>query len=102
EDEGKHAVYFNRGVAGSQAYVRKFGDLRPAEVPNREAFRWLSRGLFRAMLNFIHKVNGPDWGLRVAAYELQQGAVLNAFRKAAESRADVKIIFDDRAQTDGT
>jgi hypothetical protein len=101
EDEGKHAVYFNRGVAGSQAYVRNFGDLRPAEVPNREAFRWLSRGLFRAMLNFIHKANGPDWGLRVAAYELQQGAVLNAFRKAAESRADVKIIFDARAKTNG-
>jgi len=101
EDEGKHAVYFNRGVAGSQAYVRKFGDRRPAEVPNREAFRWLSRGLFRAMLNFIHKANGPDWGLRVAAYELQQGAVLNAFRKAAESGADVKIIFDARAKTNG-
>jgi phosphatidylserine/phosphatidylglycerophosphate/cardiolipin synthase-like enzyme len=101
EDEGKHAVYFNRGVAGSQAYVRKFGDRRPSEVSNREAFRWLSRGLFRAMLNFIHKANGPDWGLRVAAYELQQGAVLNAFRKAAESGADVKIIFDARAKTNG-
>ena len=34
EDEGQHAVYFNRGVAGSQAYVRKFGDRRPADVPN--------------------------------------------------------------------
>ena len=34
EDQGQHAVYFNRGVAGSQAYVRKFGDRRPAQVPN--------------------------------------------------------------------
>jgi phosphatidylserine/phosphatidylglycerophosphate/cardiolipin synthase-like enzyme len=101
EDEGQHAVYFNRGVAGSQAYVRKFGDRRPSNVPNREAFRWLSRGLFRAMLDFIHKANGPDWGLRVAAYELQQGAVLNAFRAAADSEADVKIIFDAREKTNG-
>ena len=101
EDQGQHAVYFNRGVAGSQAYVAKFGDRRPADVPDREAFRWLSRGLFRAMLNFIHKANGPDWGLRAAAYELQQGAVLNAFRKAAESKADVKIIFDARVKANG-
>jgi phosphatidylserine/phosphatidylglycerophosphate/cardiolipin synthase-like enzyme len=101
EDEGQHAVYFNRGVAGSQAYVRKFGDRRPADVPNRAAFQWLSRGLFRAMLDFIHKANGPDWGLRVSSYELQQGAVLNAFREAADSEADVKIIFDARAKANG-
>ena len=90
EDEGQHAVYFNRGVAGSQAYVRKFGDRRPADVPNRAAFQWLSRGLFRAMLDFIHKANGPDWGLRVSSYELQQGAVLNAFREAADLRSGCK------------
>ena len=29
EDEGKHAVYFNRGVAGSQAYVRRFRNKKP-------------------------------------------------------------------------
>jgi phosphatidylserine/phosphatidylglycerophosphate/cardiolipin synthase-like enzyme len=101
EDEGQHAVYFNRGVAGSQAYVRKFGDRRPADVPNRAAFQWLSRGLFRAMLDFIHKANGPDRGLRVAAYELQQGAVLKALREAADSEADVKIIFDARVKANG-
>ena len=101
EDEGQHAVFFNRGVAGSQAYVRKFGDRRPADVPNRAAFQWLSRGLFRAMLDFIHKANGPDWGLRVAAYELQQGAVLKALREAADSEADVKIIFDARVKANG-
>ena len=101
EDEGQHAVYFNRGVAGSQAYVRKFGDRRPADVPNRAAFQWLSRGLFRAMLDFIHKANGPDSGLRVAAYELQQGAVLKALREAADSEADVKIIFDARVKANG-
>jgi mannose-6-phosphate isomerase-like protein (cupin superfamily) len=39
EAEGQHAVYFNRGVAGSQAYVRKFDDRRPSDVPDRAAFR---------------------------------------------------------------
>jgi phosphatidylserine/phosphatidylglycerophosphate/cardiolipin synthase-like enzyme len=96
EDEGTHAVYFNRGVAGSQAYARKFGNRRPDQVPNREAFRWLSRGLFKAMLDFIAQADSKRFGLRASVYEFRQGAVLKAFRKAADKGADVKIIFDDR------
>lgn len=96
EDEGTHAVYFNRGVAGSQAYARKFGNRRPDQVPNREAFRWLSRGLFKAMLDFIAQANSKKFGIRACVYEFQQGGVLKAFRKAVDAGADVKIIFDDR------
>lgn len=96
EDKGTHAVYFNRGVAGSQAYARKFGNRRPDQVPNREAFRWLSRGLFKAMLDFIAQADSNRFGLRASVYEFRQGAVLKAFRKAADKGADVKIIFDDR------
>ena len=96
EDEGTHAVYFNRGVAGSQAYARKFGNRRPDQVPDREAFRWLSRGLFKAMLDFIGQADSDRFGLRACVYEFRQGAVLKAFRKAADKGADVKIIFDDR------
>lgn len=102
EDKGKHAVYFNRGVAGSQAYVRKFGDLPPDKVPNREAWRWLSRGLFRALLRFIGQAKGERYGLRAAVYEFNQGAVLKEFAKASESGADVKIIFDARENKPNT
>lgn len=104
EDEvkGKHAVYFNRGVAGSQAYVRKFGNLPPDKVPGREAWRWLSRGLFRALLEFIGQAKGERYGLRAAVYEFNQGAVLKAFSKASESNADVKIIFDARENKPNT
>ena len=42
---GDHDVYFNRGVAASQEYVRRFGDRKPGEVPKNKAFDWLSRGL---------------------------------------------------------
>ena len=101
EDEGTHAVYFNRGVAGSQAYARKFGDRAPDEVPDREAYRWLSRGLFRAMLDFIYKADGPDWGLRAATYEFQQGGVLEAFERVSKNEADVKVIFDARKKKNG-
>ncbi len=96
EEEGTHAIYFNRGVAGSQAYLRKFGNKRPEEVPDREAWRWLSRGLFRALLNFIKRANGAEYGLRAAVYEFNQGAVVQAFADAAKTGADVKIVFDAR------
>jgi phosphatidylserine/phosphatidylglycerophosphate/cardiolipin synthase-like enzyme len=96
EEEGKHTIYFNRGVAGSQAYLRKFGDKHPKDVPDREAWRWLSRGLFRALLNFIKQADGAEYGLRAAVYEFNQGAVVEAFADAAKSGADVKIVFDAR------
>jgi len=96
EDHGVHAVYFNRGAAGSQAYNKKFGDTKPG---SREAFKWLSRGLEEAMLDFIKNADGPGFALRAAVYEFSYEPVLEAFGSAAKSGADVKIICD--AKKDG-
>ena len=38
--EGSHSVFFNRGVAGSQGYTRKFGSKAPEEVEDRAAYKW--------------------------------------------------------------
>lgn len=97
EDEGTHAVYFNRGIAGSQAYARKFGNKRPQSVANRAAWKWLSRGLEEAIIAFIDQAKGPGQKLRAAIYEFQHEPVLDAFRRAAERGVDVKIIVDARA-----
>lgn len=95
EDQGTHAVYFNRGVAGSQAYNRKFGDTSPDSV---EARKWLSRGLEEAMLGFIKSADGPVFALRAAVYEFSHVPALEAFGNAAQSGADVKIICDARKE----
>jgi hypothetical protein len=55
---GEHAVFFNRGVAGSQAYTRTFGDKAPDDVAGGEAWSWLSRGLEKALLAFIDQARG--------------------------------------------
>ncbi|HKG14628.1 MAG TPA: phospholipase D-like domain-containing protein [Pyrinomonadaceae bacterium] len=96
EDVATHAVYFNRGVAGSQAYVRKFGNKRPTEVPNNAAWDWLSRGLAEAIVAFAGQAKGSGFGLRASIYEFQQPDVLNAFKEASQSGADVKVVFDAR------
>jgi hypothetical protein len=92
----RHAVFFNRGVAGSQAYARKFGNRAPDEVPNQEAWRWLSRGLEEALLAFIDQAEGERYALRAALYEFQYEPVLRAFGAARDSGADVKIVYDAR------
>jgi phosphatidylserine/phosphatidylglycerophosphate/cardiolipin synthase-like enzyme len=99
EDQGTHAVYFNRGVAGSQAYARKFHNLSPDKVPGRAAFIWLSRGLEEALLAYIGQAKGKDYGLRAAVYEFSYAPVLQAFKAAAKSGADVKIVYDARPGT---
>ena len=75
EKKEGHEVYFNRGVAGSQAYVRKFGDKKPDEIGTK-AFDWLSRGLVEALISFIRQANGGDWSIHAAVYEFQYPSVL--------------------------
>lgn len=90
----RHDVYFNRGVIGSQAYAREFGNREPdAENPRSPEMRWLSRGLFEALLHFIG-LAGDGMALRAAFYEFHYQPVANMFAKAIEAGADVKIVYD--------
>lgn len=95
-DQGEHAVFFNRGQTASQAYAWKFGNQKPEDVSNRQAYIWLSRGLEEAILNFISKATGNAYGLRAAVYEFNHLPVLKAFREAHERGIDVKIIYDSK------
>jgi phosphatidylserine/phosphatidylglycerophosphate/cardiolipin synthase-like enzyme len=99
-DNERFAIHFNRGVAGSQAYARKFGNKSP-EAAGPEAFKWLSRGLEEAILAFIGQANGPQYSIRTAAYEFSHEGVLNAFKNASTTGADVKIVYDARVNPTG-
>jgi hypothetical protein len=55
-DDIRHEIYFNRGVIGSQAYAREFGNREPdGENPRSREMKWLSRGLFEALVRFIDR-----------------------------------------------
>lgn len=97
---GSHDIYFNRGAAASQEYVRRFGDRSPAEV-GQPAFDWLSRGLFEAMLAFIGRAAGPGFALRVSAYELHYPPVLAALAAAVARGVDVRVVYDRRKDNPG-
>ena len=94
-DEAIHDVYFNRGVIGSQAFARRFQNANPKGTsPTSEEMKWLSRGLFEALLKFIGLAEDHNYALRAALYEFHYPPVANAFAKAVEAGADVKIVFD--------
>lgn len=94
----RHDVFFNRGVIGSQAYARRFGNAEPdAGNPKSEEMVWLSRGLFEALIGFIGRAKDESYSLRAALYEFHYQPVANAFAKAIEAGADVKIVYDDES-----
>ena len=98
ESKGTHAMYFNRGVIGSQAYARiwKAGpdQLKPPE--QEKAFAWLSRGLEEAILDFLSLAKDKTFGLRAAVYEFDYEPVIAAFKRANEACKDVRIVYDAR------
>lgn len=90
-----HDLFFNRGVIGSQAYAREFKNAAPdPNEPYSKEMTWLSRGLFEALLKFIGLATNEQYGLRAALYEFHYLPIANAFAKAAEAGADVKIVYD--------
>lgn len=99
--EKQHSVFFNRGVASSQAYAVKFGNKNPDDVPDGKAYDWLSRGLKEAIITFIGKAQKDDH-LYGCFYEFRNDEILTKFREAAESGVKIEIIYDakDNGHTD--
>lgn len=92
-----HDIFFNRGVASSQAYRRKFFNLRPDEIDNpkmkEQALEWLSRKLDDAILKFINNAKKNET-LIACFYEFHYLPVVEAFKKAIDKGVNVQIIID--------
>lgn len=93
-----HDIFFNRGVASSQAYQRRFGDLKPSELPTDkgiDAIQWLTRELDDAILKFIKSAKKGD-SLHGCFYEFRYLPVAEAFKEAIDRGVDVKLIVDGK------
>jgi hypothetical protein len=93
-----HDVFFNRGVASSQAYAREFDNLSPDRQPSEskrlEALHWLSRDLDEAMIAFIRTAGSGD-AIRGAFYEFGYAPVLAELAEAIATRGvDVRLVVD--------
>lgn len=91
-----HDVFFNRGIASSQAYSRRFGNQRPDALPpakRQEALDWLSRDLDEAILKFIRQAAKGDT-LLGCFYEFRYKPVAQALKDALDRGVDVKLVID--------
>ena len=95
---GTHDVFFNRGVASSQAYRRKFGNRRPDSMEpekKEEALKWLTRDLKTAILRFIGSAKKGD-KLRGCFYEFRYEPVAQALKDAIDRGVDVQLVIDGK------
>lgn len=93
----EHDVFFNRGVASSQAYRIRFNNLGPDGIDDpakkQEALNWLSRDLDEAMFKFIDRCKEGD-ELFCCFYEFRYSPLLDRLFSAIERKVEVRIIID--------
>lgn len=92
------AVFFNRGAAASKAYVDKFGDKDPDEVPDNAAYDWLSRGLRESIVDYLATATGPEYALHGAVYEFRHPELLGELAKAKARGVDVRFVYHARCK----
>jgi phosphatidylserine/phosphatidylglycerophosphate/cardiolipin synthase-like enzyme len=100
---GAHDIFFNRGVASSQAYARKFNNKRPDKLPEPkrgEALQWLSRDLDEALQKFIEQAKPGDT-LLGAFYEFRYAPAAQWFKAAIDRGVDVKLVIDAKKNGGG-
>ena len=103
--KGKHDIFFNRGVASSQAYAREFHNLKPDQISDPKqrarALEWLSRSLDEALLAFIEQARAGD-ELFACFYEFRYAPAAQALAKAAKNGVKLRLIVDakDNSYTD--
>ncbi|MBD9599738.1 phospholipase [Pseudomonas sp. PDM10] len=96
------SVIFNRAVAASQAFQRKFPELDALISANKnlpiEAWpdiprQWLENGLLGRLLGFIGRAVDGQWALDIAIYEYELQAIVDAVNAAFERGVNVRVLY---------
>jgi phosphatidylserine/phosphatidylglycerophosphate/cardiolipin synthase-like enzyme len=100
----RHDVFFNRGVASSQAYTQHYGNTPIQDLdPDRQkqALGWLSRDLDDALLKFVEQAQPGDQ-LLGCFYEFTFEPAATALKKAIDNQVDVRLIVDGKQNGSAT
>ena len=95
--EGQHAVFFNYGVTGSQAYSNRFDnkpvdELSPAK--KKAALKMLGRELWEdGLLQFVKEATDSSFQLAGMFYELQYPDFLVALKKARQRGVQIELCY---------
>ncbi|WP_248767322.1 phospholipase D-like domain-containing protein [Pseudomonas sp. MWU12-2345] len=104
-------VIFNRAVAASQGFERKFPDLDklittqknlPIEAWPDAARLWLENGLLEELLGFIARATDVQWGLDIAIYEYQLKAIVDAVNAAQQRGVRIRVLYHAKVGDEDT
>jgi len=108
----KHRVIFNRAVAASQSFGRKFEALdqwltthknAPIEDwPDAKARDWLQHGLLDRIEDFVARAKDSSWTLDVAIYEYQLKAIVQAINAAHKRGVRVRVLYHGKVGDEQT
>jgi phosphatidylserine/phosphatidylglycerophosphate/cardiolipin synthase-like enzyme len=96
------SVIFNRAVAASQAFQRKFPDLDAQISANKNlpiedwpiaAQQWLENGLLGRLLGFIKRALDDQWALDIAIYEYQLESIIDEVNAAFARGVKVRVLY---------
>lgn len=91
-----HQIFFNRGIASSQAYARLFNNKKPSELEGtkqEEALNWLGRDVPNAFKIFIGQAKKGD-SLYCCLYEFSNDKVIGYLKDAHDKGVNLKLILD--------
>jgi len=97
-----HRVIFNRAVAASQSFGRKFPEVDELITENKDlaiedwpkkASDWLQHGLLDKITDFIERAGNDKWALDVAIYEYELKAIVDAVNAAHKRGVKVRVIY---------
>lgn len=113
-DDGKpkdHRVIFNRAVAASQSFARRFPELDKLLGENKDLAiedwpaaprDWLQHGLLDQIIAFIERAKNNTWALDIAIYEYELKAIVDAVNAAHKRGVKVRVLYHARAGDEQT
>ncbi|WP_237884345.1 phospholipase D-like domain-containing protein [Pseudomonas sp. PGPR40] len=104
-------VIFNRAVAASQAFQRKFADVDALLSANKKLpieewpdapRQWLENDLLARLLGFIERAEDSQWALDIAIYEYQLQVIVDAVNAAFERGVKLRVLYHAQPDEDTT
>jgi hypothetical protein len=95
-DSGKHRIVFNRAVAASQSYTRRFGNTNPDEPRDSmylQARNWLTRGMLQKVEDFMELATGNNDALELALFEFEYDGFVEKLKDLAAKGVKINVIY---------
>ena len=99
-NRGKHRIIFNRAVAASQAYSRKFGETNPdneGDPLHLAARKWLTRGMLQKIEGFMKKAKDDNYALDLALYEFEYDGFVDILKELGSKGAKINVIYHGKS-----